>query len=497
MKKVFMYVAKVIEQKWGVCVILAALMTLLLILFMGKGQDVWFDESYSIILAQQPWDQLFKLTSVDAHPPLYYILLKIWGELFGWSELALRGLSAILAAISVGAMGVLARKLFTPRIAVMSLPILVLAPFWLRYGYEIRMYALAGLIGILASLVLIVAASKNTDRKWWILYGILVAAGMYTLYMTAIIWLAHVVWLFIYHRRGFWQQSWVRSYMLAILLFLPYLMTFIYQYTHSALPGIGKPLNLTQLGGIDSMLFTYTPEWNVDKWSAIVLVACFGLTVFLIDRIRNRLSRSAGRLVAFVVCLALVPIAFYVVLGLVMSQPFFIPRYTAHISLFIYLLAAVSVGLGWRYGYKKSAAVLYVGMLGLMVYGNVQLAQAGNFNFERMYRPEATKIRQMVDCKKSTVVAGDPYMYIDLQYYFRDCKLRFYNSYELAYHGGYAWLSDGKYQIKSAADIQFQHFVHIHWQDADETLKPDGRYRLLSSESQGKQIIDTYELISE
>lgn len=497
MKKIAAYIAKILEQKWWICVLLAMLASLLLTLFMGKGQDVWFDESYSIIIAQKPLDQLLSLTAVDAHPPLYYVLLKAWGSLFGWSELALRGLSSILAMLTIGVVALMVRKLFSPRIVVASLPLLVLAPFWLRYGYEIRMYALAGLICALASLVLVMAVSRKAGSWWWILYGVLVALGMYTLYMTAVIWLAHVVWLFIYHRRGFWQQQWVRAYALAVLLFLPYMSTFIYQYSHSALPGIGKPLNLTQLGGIESMLFIYTPEWSVGKWSAIGLVASAGLTLFLAYRIYKVASISTRQRFVYIASLALVPIVFYVLLGLAMSQPFFIPRYSAHISLFIYLLVAITIGLGWRYGFRKLAMTLFALTTALLVYGNVQLAQAGNFNFERMYRPEATKIRKMVDCPKSTIVAGDPYMFMDLQYYFDGCDLRFYNSYTLDYQGGYAWLSNSKYQIKSASDIKFKNFVHIYWQDAQSTLKPDNRYRLLSTEQLGKQTIDTYELISE
>lgn len=496
MNKAVRYMLKVIVQKWWVCAILGVLATLLIVLFMGRGQDVWFDESYSIVLAQQPFDKLLNLTAVDAHPPLYYVLLKVWGELFGWSELALRGLSALLAALTVGVVIVLIRKLFTPRVALASLPFIVLAPFWIRYGYEIRMYALAGLIAALATLVLVSAIRKNNGRLW-ILYTVLVAAGMYTLYMTVVIWLAHAVWLFIYHRKNFWRQRWVQAMGLAVLLFLPYLGTFADQFIHSALPGIGKVLNITQLGGVASMLFTYTPEWNMGKWSALGLIAVIALTIYLVDRTRRKMSPSIRRSFVLILCLALVPLLFYIFMGLVMMQPFFIPRYMAHVSLFIYAFIGVVAALGWRYGYRSAAGALFALTLALVVWGNVQLFSQGNFNFERMYKPEATKLRQMVDCQKSTVLAGDPYMFMDMQYYFAGCKMYFYSRYPLEYHGGYAWLSDGSRQIKSSDDVAFQHFVHIYWQDAQDVFKPDSRYRLISSEILGKQVVNTYELISE
>jgi len=41
---------------------------------------------------------MLRLTALDTHPPFYYLILKMWGNLFGWGELALRSLSAIFMA---------------------------------------------------------------------------------------------------------------------------------------------------------------------------------------------------------------------------------------------------------------------------------------------------------------------------------------------------------------------------------------------------------------
>jgi uncharacterized membrane protein len=146
MTKRLRYVYELLAKRWGFVVGVAMLLTFVLVLYLGKNQSVWFDESYSILLAKRPVGELLALTNVDAHPPLSYLLLKVWGELFGWTELALRSLSALLAVMAVGASALLVRRLYSPRVALAVLPFLVLAPFWLRYGYEIRMYALAGWI---------------------------------------------------------------------------------------------------------------------------------------------------------------------------------------------------------------------------------------------------------------------------------------------------------------------------------------------------------------
>lgn len=487
-------VVQLLIGRWPLVVGIAMLATLALVLFMGKGQDVWFDENYSITLAKQPIGELVRLTGVDAHPPLFYLLLKAWGSLFGWTELSLRMMSALLAATTVGAVALLIRRLFTPRIALAALPFLVLAPFWLRYGYEIRMYALAGLIGAVASLVLLRALAAKNNWRWWGLYALFVVAGMFTLYMTAVIWLAHVVWLFMYHRKKFWRQYWLWSYVAAGLAFLPYLPTTIYQYTHSALPGIGWVLNLTHINEVISIVLIYTPEWSVVGWSAMAILGIIALTIYLLDRVRRQMPVAARRSLAYLLCLAFVPPAFFVLVSLPMSVPFFVPRYLAHTVLFIYAVIGVSAALGWRYGYRKAAVTLAVLSLVMSGWGLGQLAQAGNFNYERMQRPETTEVRQQIDCSKSVIIADDEYTYINDVYYFTDCDLRFYSPQPVWYQGGYAPLAASKARVAKSEDLTTPRLVHLYWHNKDATFHPDARYKLVSSTIHDQQVTDTYEL---
>lgn len=490
------YIIEFIARRWLIVVGLAALASFVLVLFLGKGQNIWFDENYSIILAKQPVLDLVRLTGVDAHPPLYYLLLKFWGHIFGWSELAVRSLSALFSALTVGVIALLLRQLFNARVALVSLPFLILAPFWLRYGYEVRMYALAGLIGALGSWALIKAMKAKDERRWWILYGVLVAAGMYTLYMTAVVWLAHFVWLVIYHRRRFWRQPWFWAYVGAGLLFLPYLQTFIYQYNNSALPGVGQLLNLTHIGELISMVLVYTPEWSVDKWLAFGLMCFMGLMVYLYDRVRHQMNNEERRSLGFLLCLAVVPTGFFILVALIKTDDFFLPRYLVQAILFVYALIGVTVALGWRAGYRKAAGVLCILGLSLLGWGMGQLVHAGNFNYERMQRPETTQVRQLIDCQKSTVVADDAYTYINDGYYFDGCDMRFYSAQPVWYWGGYAWLANSGARVATPADIKAKRLVHLYWKGSPKSFQPDSRYRLVSSVTYDYQVTDTYELIS-
>lgn len=478
--------------------ILAVLVTFALIMILSIGQSVWFDEGYSILLAKRPVGELIALTGVDAHPPLFYLLLKGWAGIFGWSEFALRSLSAIFASLTVGVVYLLVRRLFTVKTALVTLPLLVLAPFALRYGYEIRMYALAGFIGALASLVLVYART-STGKKLWVSYAVLVALGMFTLYMTAAVWLAHAVWLFFTTKRrklsSLLKQPWVLSYIGAVLLFAVYLPTLFYQVTHSALPGIGGSITLTKLADMAGVLFVFTPQWHLTSVVSLAILAVIVLMVCLLVVIRRALPRSERLNFWFVIALVVVPLLFFTVTSL--SKPIFVDRYMAHVAIYFYMLIGITVSLGWRYGRRLAAGSLAAISLMLLFFGVLQLQQTGNFIFERLQHPQTMQLRSDITCNNTTtIVADDPYTYIDTNYYFVGCDLRFYSQNPVPQQGGYAPLSDSSARVTSSSQIAAQHLIHLGWVGATPAFKVDSRYTHVKSETYEQQVVDYYTLKS-
>ena len=81
-------------------------------LWIGLRQSVWFDEAYSIMVAKRSASEIIRLSALDTHPPLYYLVLKIWANVFGWSELALRSLSVIFYGASIAVAGCFIKKHF-------------------------------------------------------------------------------------------------------------------------------------------------------------------------------------------------------------------------------------------------------------------------------------------------------------------------------------------------------------------------------------------------
>ena len=52
--------------------------------------DVWLDEAFTGIFIRSNFYDMIKATAMDVHPPLYYVLLKLFAMVFGYHIPALK-----------------------------------------------------------------------------------------------------------------------------------------------------------------------------------------------------------------------------------------------------------------------------------------------------------------------------------------------------------------------------------------------------------------------
>lgn len=448
-------------------------------LWIGLRQSVWFDEAYSIMVAKQSVGEAIRLTALDTHPPLYYLFLKAWACLFGWGELALRSLSVIFYGASIAVAGGFIKKYFNARTAVYVLLTLLLTPLLMRYGFEIRMYAMASLIGVVATAMLVRA---HSSKRWtdWLIYGALVALGMYTLYYLALLWLAHLVWLVAMDagrlRKSSWKECrWIGAYAFSLLLFLPWLSSFLKQVGNGALAPIGQPMNLEQLIGIVSFNTIYQPLWQLGVIASVLVVG----VIFLATRAINKslhIKKINRGILLLLVCYIVVPIAVLMLISLVKSM--YVERYLAHVAIGLAMLAGASLALSterenrevWRIA---SPLVLLV----VLAVGATNLSQVGNYNFQRMQKPNVNSVASMVKCSENDVVlAADPYVAIELDYYLPNCQIYFVSSDEHL-GGGYAPLDGSSRKIADTkkAFTHAKNIYNVYYSDMKASLS--GRYR--------------------
>lgn len=59
------------------------------------NNNVWFDEAYTLSLIQHNYSEIIEILKTDMHPPLYFISLKFFCEIFGYSVMATKIFSVI------------------------------------------------------------------------------------------------------------------------------------------------------------------------------------------------------------------------------------------------------------------------------------------------------------------------------------------------------------------------------------------------------------------
>src|SRR5215467_10423675 len=131
------------------------------------GKPFWFDETFSVEVAQLDWHNfLHLLWWREANMSLYYVLLRIWLH-FGQSPFFIRSLSAVIAAATIPAIYWLGSMLYNHRVALIAAALLALNGYDIRYAQEARSYSVFVLLATLSSGFLIAFLKEPTRRDCW------------------------------------------------------------------------------------------------------------------------------------------------------------------------------------------------------------------------------------------------------------------------------------------------------------------------------------------
>ncbi len=109
---------------------------------IGLNQSLWLDEATTARVVQ-----IYNLQQIvsqfsphDFHPPLYYLFMKLWTNIFGYSEIALRMPSVLFALLTAWVIYLIGKKLADKKIGLWSAAFFLFNPLIVYYSQEARMY---------------------------------------------------------------------------------------------------------------------------------------------------------------------------------------------------------------------------------------------------------------------------------------------------------------------------------------------------------------------
>jgi uncharacterized membrane protein len=261
-----------------------------LILFLGLGlrlislnQSLWLDEATSLLTTRNYsfWGIITKFSPGDFHPPLYYLLLKIWIIPFGSSEVASRLFSVLVAMLTILFIYKLGSKVINKKVGLMAAAFLATSGLFVYYSQEARMYALATLLVVLTifSFVKLIKGGRVGD---WIAFSILLVLIAATDYVAILI--LPVLWVFavINKQNQFWWKKFLASHIILIIFM-----------------ALWSPIFIKQLSGGLAVNVT-SPSW----WKILGLTSIKNLALIPIKFILGRISFENKLVYGSVVCIA-------------------------------------------------------------------------------------------------------------------------------------------------------------------------------------------------
>ena len=192
-------------------------------------ETLWFDESYSAAIINHSIPSIIKITASDSHPPLYFIMLRIFSFIFGRSEPALRLLS-VLGVLALSALGFgPAKRIFGKFTGMIYSFCIIAVPISVSIGQETRMYTWAAFFVTASALYgyLAIQQGKTSD---WVKFGLSTLASAFTHYYALLAVTILNVLLFVWVLLGFIikkDKKKLLSYLItasaAVLCYLPWI----------------------------------------------------------------------------------------------------------------------------------------------------------------------------------------------------------------------------------------------------------------------------------
>lgn len=156
-----------------------ALLTLAVTLTGLGSAQLWRDELATWSAATRSPGDLARLAgTIDAATGPYYLLMHGWTTVFGDSTIALRAPAVLAMTVAAGLLAGLGARLVDRRGGLFAGLLFAVLPGTSRYGQEARPYALATMLAVLATVLLVTALRRPSWARWAGYAAAVVALGL-------------------------------------------------------------------------------------------------------------------------------------------------------------------------------------------------------------------------------------------------------------------------------------------------------------------------------
>lgn len=163
------------------------------------------------------------LTTHPEHPPLYYLLARLFMELFGSKVAVVRSLSVVFSLLAFPALYWLYGELFEFKGQWIAIALIAVSPFHVLYAQEARQSSLWTLATLLSSAALLRALRLQTWTSWGI-YAVTVALNLYTFLLSILVLMCHGIFVLVMRLS---LRQFLLSLLAGIIAFTPWIIVLV------------------------------------------------------------------------------------------------------------------------------------------------------------------------------------------------------------------------------------------------------------------------------
>lgn len=198
--------------------------------FLIFNHNVWFDETYTLALIQHHYDDVIRILRSDMHPPLYFVTLKLFCDVFGYS-IEVTKIFSILGYEGSLLLGItLIRKYFGTKTSLLYLLVTGAVPMNFYFSVQQRSYSWSFCFVALCFVSALLILKTHQPRFYILLTAGGLLAGynhIFSLLAVGLIFLFINLYTLIRERKQFWKL--LLSDLLMVLGYLYWLMPLLEQ----------------------------------------------------------------------------------------------------------------------------------------------------------------------------------------------------------------------------------------------------------------------------
>lgn len=361
--------------------------------WVSFSRDIWVDEAFSLKMIQHGYAEMIRLTAMDVHPPLYYLILKFFTDLFPETVPAVYAaklVSVIPFVLTLCAIcGTVRRNWGTYTAGILTV-CLVAMPNVGSYGVEVRMYSWA-MYFVFVAFLETCAILKEAKTKNWVCLVLFSLGAAYTHYFAsvavALFYLVLCIWAVFRARQCL--RAWICAAVCTAAGYFPWLLVLLRQ--------LRAVKESYWIGAIDSAALRSYVRFAFDGW-LLTALAVLGIAVFVYGAVKRAISVQDG---IAAVTAAAVPL-WTVLVGVAASlliRPVFVARYMMPGLICMWL------GLTLMYAPNRNGVLKLLYTAVIFTVGAVQMLSF--IMDERYYCTESEKTAAFFEMNKGAVYISD------------------------------------------------------------------------------------------